>query len=125
MYPTYKVEVRAAYLENAPAIAQAQAGHARELERIAAREHAAPDEPGATSELVRRAAQAARWFDVKEHWIALGILASAAVLLVLARWQPDDGPAIGSFVLALATIASATTWLGAIIGVLTAAWRAV
>jgi len=125
MYPTYKVEVRAAYLENAPAIADAEAAHQRELDKVARREHATADEPTATSELVHRAAQAARWFDVKEHWIALGILVSAAMLIVLLRWKREDTPAIGPFVLALATIACATTWLGAIIGVLTAAWRAV
>ena len=125
MYPTYKVEVRAAYLENAPAIADAQAAHQRELEKVTSREHVAPDEPTATSELVHRAAQAARWFDVKEHWIALGILVSAAMLLVLVRWKREDAPALGPFVLALATIACATTWLGAIIGILTASWRAV
>jgi hypothetical protein len=125
MYPTYRVEVRAAYLENAPAIADAQAARGRELSHVASREHASADEQTATAELVHRAAQAARWFDVKEHWIALGILTSAAVLLVLSLWKPDDGSAIGPFVLALAAIACGTTWLGAIIGVLTASWRAV
>lgn len=125
MYPTYKVEVRTAYLENAPAIADAEAAHGRELAKIASRSHGVPDEPSATSELVRRAAQAARWFDVKEHWIALGIIASAGVLVVLSFWRREDGSLISPFVLALATIACATTWLGAIIGVLTAAWRAV
>jgi hypothetical protein len=116
MYPTYKVRVRAAYLENALAIEDAQMLQQRELVKLGV-----TDEP---TERVRDAAQAARWFDVKEHWIALGILASAAVLMILLRWQRDDG-AIGSFVLGLAAIACATTWLGAIIGVLTAAWRAV
>jgi len=120
MYPTYKVEVRAAYLENATAIAATQTAHVRELERLGARE-----QPTATAELVRRAAAAARWFDVKEHWVALGILVSAALVLVLALWRPDDGPAIAPIVLGLATIAAATLWLAAIIGVLTASWRAV
>ena len=107
MYPTYKVEVRAAYLENPRALAA--------------------DHPAtATEELVRSAAQAARWFDVKEHWIALGLFASAAVLLILAFWDPArDGAAFAPIVVGLATIACATVWLGAIIGVLTAAWRAV
>src|SRR5438445_5458127 len=55
MYPTYKVEVRAAYLENGGAVAAERAAHARELERVAAREGAEPPIPGATAELVRRA----------------------------------------------------------------------
>ena len=116
MYPTYKVVVRAAYLDNALAIEDAQAVEQRALAKLGV-----TDEP---TERAHGAAQAARWFDVKEHWIALGILASAAVLISLLRWQREDG-LVGSFVFGLAVIACATTWLGAIIGVLTAAWRAV
>ena len=126
MYPTYKVEVRAAYLENAPAIVDSQAIHARTLGKVELREHGDVDELSETAELVKRAAQAARWFDVKEHWVALGLFASAAVVLVLSLWKPEDEPSpMAPFVLGLATLACATTWIAAIIGVLTAAWRAV
>jgi hypothetical protein len=126
MYPTYKVEVRSAYLENAPAIAAERAARADAEAKVASREHAAPSEGTATTDLVRRMAKAARWFDVKEHWIALGILASLAVVLMLSLWDPDrDGRVLAPIVTTLAVVASGTTWLGAIIGVLTAAWRAV
>ncbi|MEO9157347.1 MAG: hypothetical protein ABI591_17160 [Kofleriaceae bacterium] len=120
MYPTYKVEVRAAYLDNPGALIAEQATRARALDALVPAPHAeAPD-------LVRDAAQAARWFDVKEHWIALGLFASAAVVLVLALWDPvRDGVAFAPIVVGLAAIACGTVWLGAIIGVLTAAWRAV
>ena len=122
MYPTYKVEIRTAYLENQPALAVEQAARAHAIGSVEKAD--ARDEP-ATADLVKRAAKAARWFDVKEHWIALGLLLSAATLLVLSLWQPEDGPALSPILLAMATIAAGTTWLGAIIGVLTAAWRAV
>jgi hypothetical protein len=126
MYPTYKVEVRAAYLENASAIAADQALRARELERVAAREGAEPRERPATVDMVRRAAAAARWFDIKEHWIAIGILTMLALLVVLTTWDPRrDGTAIAPVVTVLATLAAGTIWLGAVIGVLTASWRAV
>jgi hypothetical protein len=126
MYPTYKVEVRTAYLENAPAIAADRAARDRELDRIAARESAQPSEPTATAQIVRRAAQAARWFDVKEHWIALGILVSLALIVILWVWEPKrDGAAISAIVMTLAVIVAGTVWLGAIVGVLTASWRAV
>lgn len=126
MYPTYKVEVRAAYLENAGAVASDQASHDRAVSAIVTAQHGEPREAPVTADLVRRTAHAARWFDVKEHWIALGLLASAAVLLILAFWDPSrDGAAFAPIVVGLATIACATVWLGAIIGVLTAAWRAV
>ena len=126
MYPTYKVEVRAAYLENAAAITADRATRDRELERVVIREGVEPGPPSATAEIVRRAAGAARWFDIKEHWISLGILVSIALLILLRVWQPKrDGTTIGSVVMTLGVIAAGTIWFGAIVGVLTASWRAV
>jgi hypothetical protein len=126
MYPTYKVEVRTAYLEDREALVAQQAAHAEQVARIASREAAAVPEPTATSELIRRAAAAARWFDVKEHWVALGILASLALVLVLSFWDPRTGAReLVPVVFALAVVIAGTVWLGAIIGVLTASWRAV
>lgn len=126
MYPTYKVEVRAAYLENAAAISAQQQSHERELAKIATREGLAPEEQPATIEIIRRAAAAAKWFDIKEHWVALGILVTGAVLLMLALWDPRrDGNAIAPVVLTLTVISAGTIWFGAIVGVLTASWRAV
>jgi len=125
MYPTYKVEVRTAYLENAQAIGATQDAHAQAVARLAEREGTAPSEPTATTELVKRAALAARWFDVKEHWVALGAFVAAALVLVLSLWDPREGPAIAPIIVGLAGISCGTLWLAAIVGVLTAAWRAV
>jgi hypothetical protein len=126
MYPTYKVEVRAAYLESGAAVAAEQESHQRALARVAARESASAPMPTATGDLVRRAAGAARWFDIKEHWIALGILASLGLVLVLAFWDPRAGAReLAAVVFGLAVIVAGTVWLGAVIGVLTASWRAV
>ena len=126
MYPTYKVLVRTAYLENREAVATDQASHNLQLARIASRERATAPEPTATSELVHQAARAARWFDIKEHWIALGILASLALVLVLSFWDPRTaGRELVPVVFGLTLIVAGTVWLGAVIGVLTATWRAV
>jgi hypothetical protein len=126
MYPTYKVEVRTAYLENREAIVAGEATHAEQLARAAQREAAAVPQPTATGELVRRAAAAARWFDVKEHWVALGVLASLALVLMLAFWDPrTDGRELAPVAFGLAVVVAATVWLAAVIGVLTASWRAV
>src|SRR5690606_36409627 len=98
----------------------------RELERIEAREGAEPRQRPATVDMVRRAAAAARWFDIKEHWVSLGIFVTLALLLVLTRWEPRrDGVLVGSVVTTLTIISAGTIWLGAIIGVLTTSWRAV
>ncbi len=126
MYPTYKVEVRAAYLENAAAIGAERAVRDRELERVVTREGIEPAPPSATTEIVRRAAAAARWFDIKEHWVSLGILVSLALLVLLRLWEPKgEATAVAPVVLALGVIAAGTIWFGAIVGVLTASWRAV
>lgn len=125
IYPTYKVEVRVAYLENAGAIVAEDAARHRELERIAAREGVeAPAREG--GDRVKDAEKAARWFDVKEHWVALGLFASIALVLVLMLWDPRrDGPALVPVVFALAVVIAATLWFAAVVGVLTSAWRAV
>ena len=126
MYPTYKVEVRTAYLENAGAIVAERTAHQRELEKIAAREGNPAPEIAPPAQTVRQAAKAARWFDVKEHWVALGMIASAALVLVLALWDPRKGsPALAPVVLGLSILIAGTVWMGAIIGVLTASWRAI
>jgi len=126
MYPTYKVEVRAAYLENGAAVSTDRAMRNREVERVVAREGAEGHEPAATAEMVKGAAGAARWFDIKEHWISLGIFVSIALLVLLRVWRPDEhGAAIRPIVVTLGVIAAGTIWFGAIVGVITASWRAV
>ncbi|MBC8068624.1 MAG: hypothetical protein IAG13_09855 [Deltaproteobacteria bacterium] len=125
MYPTYRIEVRAAYLENREEIVASEAAHQRQLDRITTREGAPPVQLSATGELVRRAAAAVGWFDVKEHWVALGILASLGLVLVLAFWDPRASREIVPVVFGLSVVVAATIWLAAVIGVLTASWRAV
>lgn len=126
MYPTYKVQVRAAYLESPAAVASDHTLRQQEIARVAAREGLPAPEATPTGTLVRQAQKAARWFDVKEHWVALGVIACAALVLVLMLWDPRrDGRALAPVITGLAVAVSGTLWLGAIIGVLTASWRAV
>ena len=125
MYPTYKVEVRAAYLESPGAVTAAAAAHEHDIARVAAREAATPWEPTPTLDMARRAAQAARWFDVKEHWVALGLLCAAALAFLLWIREAAEAPAIRPVLLGLAGIVAGTTWLAAIVGVVVASYRAV
>ncbi|MBA3397085.1 MAG: hypothetical protein H0T89_30930 [Deltaproteobacteria bacterium] len=126
LYPTYKVEVRTAYLENASAIVAERTAHDREVAKIAARERSPGYEAEQLSTIVKQAEKAARWFDVKEHWVALGLFAAIALVLVLGFWDPArDGPGLAPVVLGLAVLIAATDWFAAIVGVLTSAWRAV
>ena len=126
MYPTYKIEVRAAYLENANAVVERAVAHERELDKITAREGTESIEHAPIAEQVSKNAKAARWFDVKEHWIALGLIASAGLVLMLLFWNPKtDGPTLGPIVFGLSVVVAGTLWIAGIIGVLTASFRAI
>lgn len=126
MYPTYRIEVRAAYLENAGLITEEHVGRQDAIAAIAAREGATPPERTSARAEVARAAKASRWFDVKEHWIALGLFASLGLSLVLRFWDPrEQHPSLAPVVTGLAIVVAGTVWIGAIIGVMTAATRAI
>ena len=74
LYPTYKVRVRAEYFDNSAAIAA-------EVKLLAANHRAlglAP-KPAPEVALVQSLAPIARLFDIKEHWVALGCMASIAL----------------------------------------------
>ncbi len=139
MYPTYKMRVRAAYLENPVAIASDYNRRAMDRARIEGTEVPNP-EPTAADSKALAAVRMARWFDVKEHLLAFGLGALAAVWIIMRRWRPRhggvaiatpraadraDADSVAMVVLGLAVFAAATLWIGAIIGVLTAAWRAI
>lgn len=139
MYPTYKMRVRVAYLENPVAIASDYNGRAVDRARIEGTAVPNP-EPTAADSKALAAVRMARWFDVKEHLLAFGVGALAAVWIITRRWRPRrhvhvavisttpghvDADSIAVVVLGLAVFAAATLWIGAIIGVLTAAWRAI
>lgn len=126
MYPTYKVEVRAAYLENPMALTQAHEAKHTWAARVIAGEGGEPRQAPEMTDVVRGGAHAARWFDIKEHWVALGIFVSAGVLLMLSRWPTERAQsALAPIAMALAIVCAATLWLAAIVGILTTAWRAI
>jgi hypothetical protein len=109
-YPVYKVKVRTGYLENPPAVEAAMPGA----------------EPAAVEAHYQRTAKMARWFDVKEHWVALGFMLALACLLILRRWEPTgEATAIAPLVVGMAATAAATAWLAALIGLLTSSYRAI
>jgi hypothetical protein len=109
-YPTYKVRVRTGYLENPPAVQAAM-----------------PDaEPAAVEARYQATSRMARWFDVKEHWVALGLVLTFACLLILRRWEPTgEAAVIAPLVVAMAGTAAATAWLAALVGLITSSYRAI
>jgi hypothetical protein len=147
LYPTYKIRVRGEYLEEGTAVVRDYRNRmiARDLFRRksqpAADTSESTENPTAAEEpslpatardaptearLPHETAKLARWFDVKEHWVALGLALSIACAVLLFGWKPDRrSRLVGSTAFALAICAAATTWLGAIIGIVTAATRSV
>ncbi len=140
IYPVYKVRVRTEYLDNPAALVADYKSrtHARDRVRSQHRRLRQPalgaDNAGASSSdnqhsafaLPSRAAKIARWFDVKEHWMALGFALYAALAVVLVAWKPKaDGGPVGVVVFAMAVLVAGTTWLGALIGLVVSSWRAV
>jgi hypothetical protein len=133
IYPIYKVRVKVEYLQNPGALQRDAALRLDQRAAIEARyrgtEVAPPSEAAIaaqTHDLPRSAEKIARWFDVKEHWVAMGLPLALGCMVLLLTWDPrrdGGGPATMIFLLALG--AAATLWLGAIIGVITSSWRAI
>jgi hypothetical protein len=119
LYPTYKVRVRAEYFDNPPAIADEIKLRAaqRQLVGLKAAAPIASPAPGLSA--------VARAFDIKEHWAALGAIASLALLALSRRAHPKDHPRVLVLYLGLAMLVCATAWFGAIVGLVTASFRSV
>jgi len=137
IYPTYRVRVRGEYFESPQAVANAQDARAVAGAALMARENRrrtlehAPDlsEPPSQAyraESPRHVAKMPRWFDVKEHWVAVGLAMSIALLCLLTAWNPrKHGARIAPLVFALAVGTAATTWFAALVGLVVTSHRAV
>jgi len=116
-YPAYRVRVRAEYFD-APAAVAAEVALRSEAARRLGSAAAPAAAPGGL-------AWVARLFDVKEHLSALGV-AAALALWALSRFaHPIARPRLALPYLALSLLVCATAWTAALVGVLTASYRAV
>lgn len=103
LYPTYRIRVRAEYLD-APAARAAS--------------------PSSASPPALAPPRIARLFDVKEHVVALGLIASAALFWLSRRADPT-AEGVRPFYLALALFVCAASWVGVLVGLYTAAARSI
>lgn len=113
LYPTYKVRVRAEYFDNPPAVA------AELALRAAQRPAAAQPPPVATLSPI------AHWFDIKEHWVALGCAASVILWLMSRLVHPKEHQGALPLYLGLSLVQCGTAWFGALVGLITASYRSV
>ena len=144
MYPTYKVRVKVEYFEEGGVVVESAAARPRAAARVAARYESAAalrrgdETPAAarepsdaeiaerTAPLPRAMNKVARWFDVKEHWTAIGLALALACAALLHAWRPErHPPALGWVAFALALGLAAITWFGAVIGLITTSYRSI
>lgn len=148
LYPTYKVRVRSEYLDNPGALSRATEERARAARLAEARDreskrfrsgdvgHSEPlAEPDAEDRAlvlakaeasIARGAKLARWFDVKEHWSALGLmLACALALLLWVEPSEESQRTVSRMTWGLAVVSAALAWFAAVVGVIVAAARSV
>jgi len=131
LYPTYKARVKLEYLTRPAMVGADVRARIESAEDLSARLEGRPARtasPGMLTDVElaagKRAARIARWFDVKEHWVAVGVALGLAALAVLAVWDPRrDGRGPSRFALGAVAGTAAITWLAAIIGLLTTATR--
>ncbi len=139
LYPTYRVRVRAEYLDQ-PTAARAEAGLRAEVRtRVDARASAdavraarAPVDASIAPAPPSGLPGVARLFDVKEHLAAICLAAIAAAWWVARTWTTagvrDDrararGP--GALVVSLALVAAACAWIVAVVGHVVTGARAI
>ena len=131
MYPTYKARVKLEFLTRSAAVSDDARARLLVAEDLSARSLERPARTPSPSTLTdvereasRRSVRISRWFDVKEHWVAIGLVLGLAALAVLAVWDPRrDGRGPSGFALPAVVGVAAITWLAAIIGLLTTALR--
>ena len=134
LYPTYKVRVRAEYFDAPSAIAAEDSLRRAEASRLAEGRAAgltllppgaAPSPPTRAGEGLPDLSWVGRLFDIKEHWAALGAGAAIALWLLAWRAHPSTDARFLAAYLGLSWLVAGTAWTGAVIGLLTAAHRAV
>ena len=134
LYPTYKVRVRAQYFDNPQALSDdyqsRAAARAQTLKHRtgAADQRLSDDQARAfySSGAAQTVAKVARWFDVKEHWAALGLAIAIGCTVLLWGWDPKSGGQIlGPLSLLMAVAICVTAWSGAIIGFWVTSYRSV
>lgn len=134
VYPTYKTRVKLEYLARPAAVIDDAAARALAHDELVDRATGQPPRAIDLDRARQRAGDApertkkvARWFDVKEHWVAVGLGLGLAVMAVLLAWRPRpgdevrDGPVV--FIVLGALIVAGVLWLAVIVGLVTTATR--
>lgn len=113
LYPTYKVRVRSEYFDHQAAV------------REDAMKRQMAEGQGETV-TVPHLGWLGRLFDVKEHWVALGMALACAVCALAWAWDPRrDGPGAATLFVGMSVGLALCAWIGALVGLYVASYRAV
>ena len=119
LYPTYKVRVRAEYFDDSVA-ASADA----RLRETAEHTRTTIDPPPGEQRIVSLA-WLGHLFDVKEHWVALGLPLVLALLWMSRRLDLKENRAAVPIFVGMSALVAALVWAGAIIGIVVTSYRSV
>lgn len=129
LYPTYKVRVRAEYLDEPTSIAAEttvrREAAARDLARSTFGRSSVSPAPATVRSRPADLGWVGRLFDVKEHWVALGCGAALALLALSRFAHPSEDRRWLVAYLGLSLLVCATAWTGAIVGLLVSTFRSV
>lgn len=123
LYPTYKVRVRAAYFDLPGAASDAIRLERQHRQALAETLGRGDEAIGQLS--TPRLGRIARLFDIKEHLVALALPLVLGAWLLSRRWKPDDDPRSLRLLYGFAIAVAGVTWFAALVGIVTASYRAV
>ena len=130
IYPTYKVRVRVEYFDE-PTALRADAEARAEVRTLVEQRRTGSAEPPLRHDAPALTA-VSRVFDVKEHWVALGLALAFAACALAWAWDPRrDGGGAGASALAgkalflFAVGTAACAWTGALVGLYVSSFRSV
>jgi hypothetical protein len=121
MYPVYKVRVRGEYLDSSEAVAADRAARAEARNSVETKLGQPPIEVPTKSDSL---AAVSHLFDVKEHWVGLGLAMIVALTVVAFTWDAKrDDPAGGKLLFACAICLASCTWIAGLVGLIVTSHR--
>jgi hypothetical protein len=129
LYPTYKIKVRGEYLDSGTGVVSDYRERRRATQTFRTRYYPTQtpaSDSGIADRLPSRAAKLARWFDVKEHCVALAMFLAVALASILWVWDPRrHSSTICPIVMTMAVVTSSAAWFAAVVGLITTSYRSV
>jgi hypothetical protein len=129
IYPVYKVRVRVEYFDE-PAALRADSEARAEVTALVETRRTGHEVPVLRTD-APRLSNVSRVFDIKEHWVALGIPLTLALLVLVRVFDPRRDAAwagarvVSHAIVLLALAVAATSWIGLLVGLYVTSFRSI